>query len=219
MRSRTRAQPLLVDQAALDAAVAAVRALDPALVDALLSLGGPPLLRRREPGLEGLAWIIVSQQVSTASAAAIFGRLTARLGRVEAASVIATPDEGLRLCGLSAAKLRTLRAASAALEAGRLCFDRLVAAPAEAAYAELLTIKGIGPWTADVFLLFCLGHPDAWPAGDLALQEAARHALGLPARPSEKALRLLGERWRPWRGAMAYLLWSSYRALPLTPPA
>ncbi len=200
MRSRRSADGLIVDQGALDCALAALRILDPAFVAALLALGGPPQVRCREPGLEGLAWIVVGQQVSTASAAAIFGRLKARLRPLEAASLAAAPDEDLRLCGLSAAKLRTLRAVGAALEAGSLCFDRLAAGTAEAAHAELVAIKGIGPWTADVFLLFCLGHPDAWPAGDLALQEAARLALDLPARPSERQLRLLGERWRPWRG-------------------
>ena len=212
MKSRRAADVLIVGQAALDRAVEALRVLDPAFVAALLALGGRPQVRCRAPGLEGLAWIVVAQQVSTASAAAIFARLQARLDPLGAASLAAAPDKDLRLCGLSASKLRTLRAIGAALEAGSLCFDRLVAGTAEAAHAELVAIKGIGPWTADVFLLFCLGHPDAWPAGDLALQEAARFTLDLPERPSEKAMHLLGERWRPWRGAMAYLLWSSYPA-------
>ncbi len=206
---------LLVDQAALDRGVDAVSTLAPALVAELLALGGPPRLRHRAPGLEGLAWIVVSQQVSTSSADAIFGRLKAKLAMVEPLALAAASDEDLRLCGLSAPKLRTLRALGVALEAGSLCFARLASGTAEAAHAELLAVKGIGPWTADVFLLFCLGHSDAWPAGDLALQEAARLTLGLSARPSEKGLRLLGEPWRPWRGVMAYLLWSSYRAARL----
>ena len=213
MRSRTPERPLLRDQAALDEAIEALQTLEPGLVAKLLAFGGSPLVRCREPSLEGLAWIIVSQQVSTASAAAIFSRLKARLVRIEVTTLAATSDGDLRLCGLSAAKLRTLRAASAAVEAGSLCFARLAAGTAAAAHSELVAISGVGPWTADVFLLFCLRHPDAWPAGDLALQEAARLALDLPARPSEKELRLLGERWRPWRGAMATLLWSSYRGL------
>jgi DNA-3-methyladenine glycosylase II len=203
---------VLVDQGSLNRAVESLRALDPGLVATLLAVGGPPRLRRRPSGFEGLAWIVVSQQVSTASADAIFGRLASRFVGVEAKAIGAASDADLRLCGLSAPKIRTLRALSDAVAADTLNFARLVEASAEAAHAELVAIKGIGPWTADVFLLFCLGHPDAWPAGDLALQEAARVALALPERPSAKALQAHGNRWRPWRGVAAYLLWSSYRA-------
>jgi DNA-3-methyladenine glycosylase II len=203
---------MLVDQGALDDAVAALGKLDPAFVTAMLAQGSQPVLRRRTPGFEGLAWIVVSQQVSTASAAAIFARLKARFPDVEAEAIAAASDEDLKLCGLSGAKIRTLRALGAALSADALNFERLTGASAEAAHAELVAIKGIGPWTADVFLLFCLGHPDAWPAGDVALQEAARAALSLSERPDTKALAALGDRWRPWRGVAAYLLWSSYRA-------
>jgi DNA-3-methyladenine glycosylase II len=85
--------------------------------------------------------------------------------------------------------------------------------PADAAHEALCAIHGIGPWTADIYLLFCLGHPDAWPAGDLALQEAARLAFGLPARPNAKQINVLAEPWRPWRGVAARLLWAYYRAV------
>ncbi len=205
---------MLEDQEAFARALEALRAQDAEVIDRLLHAGGGcPPLRRRAPGLEGLAWIIVSQQLSTASAAAIFGRLQAQLGAVNASSLASAGDDILRACGLSAPKIRTLRVLAAAVAEGALDFAALAALPAEAAHALLVALKGVGPWTADIFLLFCLGHPDAWPAGDLALQEAARLVLDLPTRPSEKALRAIGERWRPWRGVAAHLLWAAYNPL------
>ncbi len=203
---------MLVTQEALDRAVESLRGLDFATITALLAAGGPPRLRHRAPGFEGLAWIVVSQQVSTASARAIFDRLKATLGAIEPAAITALDDEALRAAGLSAPKCRTLRAIAAALDTGLLDFSVLARVPADDARAMLVAIHGIGPWTADIFLLFCLGHPDAWPAGDLALREAARIVLALPERPDEKGLRAIGDRWRPWRGAAAYLLWSAYNA-------
>jgi DNA-3-methyladenine glycosylase II len=106
--------------------------------------------------------------------------------------------------------MRTLRAIAAAIDAGTLDLSALAGLDAEAAHARLTAIKGIGPWTADVFLLFCLGHADAWPAGDLALQEAVRLALDLPARPNARELAAIGERWRPLRGVAAHCLWAYY---------
>ena len=202
----------------LDAAITRLAALDPGFVDHALTVGGRPPLRRRDPGFEGLAGIVVSQQVSTASAAAIFGRLKAALGPADgapfdAAAVAAADDELLRRVGLSSAKIRTLRALAAAVLDGTLAIDALAALPAEEAAARLVAVKGIGPWTAEVFLLFCLGHADAWPAGDIALQEAARVACGLEGRPDAAALTRLAERWRPHRAVAARLLWSYYRAI------
>lgn len=202
----------------LDAAIARLAIQDPGFVDHVLMVGGRPPLRRREPGFEGLASIVVSQQVSTASAAALFGRLKAALGSADgsafdAGAVAAVDDEVLRRVGLSSAKIRTLRALAAAVLDGTLAIDALAALPAEEAAARLVAVKGIGPWTAEVFLLFCLGHADAWPAGDIALQEAARIACGLEARPDAAALTRLAERWRPHRAAAARLLWSYYRVI------
>lgn len=206
---------LLGDQTVFDAALDALALRDAAFVATVLARAERPTLRRRDPGFEGLAWIVVSQQVSTASANAIFGRLKTALGRVDADAVTAAGDETLRACGLSAPKLRTLRALAAAVTSGALDFAALGRAEAEAAHAALVAIKGIGPWTADVFLLFCLGHADAWPAGDLALQEAAKLALALPHRPTTQELLMLGERWRPLRGVAAHCLWAYYRAARL----
>ena len=200
-------------EAALGRGIAALRRLDPAFVDHLLAVAGEPPLRRRAAGLEGLAAIVVAQQVSTASAAAIFGRLAAAIQPFEAAVLAAADDDLLRRCGLSIQKIRALRSVAAAIIDGTLHLEALAGLPAEAAVRAMVSVKGIGPWTADVFLLFCLGHPDAWPAGDVALQEATRVALGLDARPDAKALHRIGERWRPHRAVAARLLWGYSRAV------
>ena len=205
--------PPIADEAALCAGVDALRRIDPELVGRLLAAGGPPPLRRREPGFAGLAAIIVSQQVSVASASAIFGRLEAQIAPLEARRLAAAGDEDLRSCGLSAPKIGALRAAAEAAASGRLDLEGLAALDAEDAHDALVAVKGVGPWTADIFLLFCLGHPDAFPAGDLALQEAARLALALEARPDAARLERIAERWRPWRGVAARMLWAYYRAV------
>jgi DNA-3-methyladenine glycosylase II len=203
--------PPIANQADLSRAAEALRARDPELVDKLVGLGGPPPLRLREPGFAGLAAIIVAQQLSTASAGAILRRLEAAIAPLDAAGLTAASDEVLRACGLSVAKVRTLRAVSEAVAAG-LDLEGLARLDAEEAHKALIAIKGIGPWTADIFLLFCLGHPDAFPAGDLALQEAAKLVLGLKKRPDSAKLETIAERWRPWRGIAARMLWAYYRA-------
>jgi len=190
-----------------------LRAKDPELVERLIKVGGATPLRRREAGFAGLATIIVSQQVSTASAAAIFGRLQARIVPLEAAGIAKATDEDLRACGLSNAKIRTLRAVAQAILEGSLDLKVLGDLDAEDAHKALIAVKGIGPWTADIFLLFCLGHPDAFPAGDLALQEAAKVALNLKRRPDAARLERIAERWRPLRGVAARMLWAYYRGV------
>jgi DNA-3-methyladenine glycosylase II len=203
---------ILDSDAALKAGVEALRRENTTMAG-LLMRGAQPILRKRTPGFEGLAWVVVGQQVSTASAAAIWSRLSRRFAPVDAATVLAASDEDLRSVGLSGAKIRALRAAAAAVADGRLQLDRLQELPADEAHRALVAVKGIGPWTADVYLLFCLGHADAFPAGDLALQEAARAALGLDRRPDAKAMTALAEDWRPWRGVAAKILWAHYRIL------
>ncbi|MGD1038326.1 MAG: DNA-3-methyladenine glycosylase 2 family protein [Roseiarcus sp.] len=199
-------------QSALDEASARLLALDPEVVGRLVAVGGAPALRWREPGFAGLAATIVSQQVSVASANAILGRLKTELAPLDAASVIAADDAALKRVGLSQAKIRALRALAEATTGG-LDLEALGALDAGQAHQALVAVKGIGPWTADLFLLFCLGHPDAFPAGDLALQEAARIALGLGARPDARQLETIAERWRPLRGVAARMLWAYYRGV------
>jgi DNA-3-methyladenine glycosylase II len=115
--------------------------------------------------------------------------------------------------GLSAAKIKTLKHLAREITAERLNLDVLAEEDADAAHHTLISLPGIGPWTADVYLLFCLGHGDAWPAGDLAVQEGIKIGLGLQARPTEKQMAPLAEPWRPLRGAAAHLWWSYYRVL------
>ena len=196
---------------ALAEATRALEAIDPEIVRAMVELGGPPPLRRREPGFAGLAAIIVSQQVSVASANAIFGRLETAISPLEAAPLLDASDEALKLCGLSTPKIKALRALARAVAQEDLDLVGLGALDAAEAHDALVKVSGIGPWTADIFLLFCLGHPDAFPVGDLALQEATRLALGLKKRPDPKRLEKLAERWRPFRGVAARMLWAYYR--------
>jgi DNA-3-methyladenine glycosylase II len=199
-------------QADLELATAHLLETDARLA-AILAIAGPPPLRRREGGFAGLASIVVSQQLSTASAAAIWGRLTAMLDPFDAAAFLRIRSPRLQRAGLSAAKIRTLKAIASALASGALDLAALGDRPADEAHAALTALHGIGPWTADIYLLFCLGHADAWPAGDLALQEAARLAFALKSRPDAREMLRLAEAWRPWRGVAARVLWSYYRAV------
>jgi DNA-3-methyladenine glycosylase II len=202
-------QPLLDTTQALDEGLLALAAADPVMAR-IIADGAHPKLRKLEPGFEGLASIIVSQQVSTASARAIWGRVKERYPAIGPADIASADDEALRACGLSAPKMRTLRAVASAVLAGDVPLDALHSLAADEAHAALVTVKGIGPWTADIYLLFCLGHPDAFAAGDLALQEGARLAYALEERPKPDALTALAERWRPWRGVAAKVLWAHY---------
>jgi DNA-3-methyladenine glycosylase II len=180
---------------------------------ALIAKAGPPPLRRRPGGYAGLASTVVSQQLSTASAGAIWGRLAAAFDPVEPAAIIGARKERLARIGLSAAKIRALKEIARAVVRGDLKLATLGDIDADVAHAALTAVHGIGPWTADIYLLGCLGHADAWPAGDLALQEAARIAFGLKARPTAKEMVQLAEPWRPWRAVAARVLWTYYRAV------
>ena len=202
----------ITSEAALDAGLVALRTCDPALVDIMIQMGGRPPLRARRPGFEGLASIIVAQQVSTASAAAMSGRLSNTFPTLTPERLLGADTVVLRACGLSASKIRTLRALAHAIVSDGLALEHFGSWSAEDARRALVAINGIGPWTADIYLLFCLGHPDAWPAGDLALQEAARLVLRVEKRPNAAELTAIAARWRPYRGVAAYLLWACYRA-------
>jgi DNA-3-methyladenine glycosylase II len=196
----------------LDAALEALGKAD-ARFTALLAKAGRPPLRRRAVGFAGLAAIIVAQQLSTASANAIWGRLAAAFDPLEPAAILRARPAKLARLGLSAAKIRALKAIAKAVEREELPLHRLAAFEADQAHAALTAVHGIGPWTADIYLLSSLGHADAWPAGDLALQEAARVAFALPVRPNAKEMQALAEPWRPWRAIAARILWTYYRAV------
>jgi DNA-3-methyladenine glycosylase II len=199
-------------QADLDRAVTALVKQDPRLAP-ILDLTGMPALRRREPGFAGLAHIVCGQQVSTASAAAIWGRVSAAFDPFHHDALRKARADRLGRLGLSAAKIKTVKNLARELAAERLNLEVLAEEDAEAAHNTLTRLHGIGPWTADVYLLFCLGHGDAWPAGDIAVQEAVKIGLGLATRPTAKQMAPLAEPWRPLRGAAAHLWWSYYRVM------
>jgi DNA-3-methyladenine glycosylase II len=194
----------------LDAALAALGKADPRFT-ALVAKAGRPPLRRRQDGFAGLISTVVSQQLSTASAGAIWGRLAAAFDPFEPAIVLRARAARLARLGLSAPKVKALKEIARAVSRGELALASLADLAAEDAHAALTAVHGIGPWTADIYLLACLGHADAWPAGDLALQEAARLAFGLRARPTAKEMIMLAEPWRPWRAVAARVLWTYYR--------
>lgn len=173
---------------------------------AVLALTGPLPLRRRPDGFAALLDMIVSQQVSTASAAAIHGRLAAAGFDREARVASAAPEE-LAACGLSRPKIAYLIAIAGAAPD----YGALRALPDAEVAAVLTALKGVGRWTADLYLLSALGRADVFPSGDLALQEAARHLFGLSARPGVAELDAFAEPWRPWRAVAARALWAYYR--------
>jgi DNA-3-methyladenine glycosylase II len=202
----------LNSQADLEDAIHALLKQDPRL-QPVFAVAGMPTLRRREPGFMGLAHIVCGQQLSTASAAAIWGRLTAAFDPFHHDALRRARADRLGRLGLSAAKIKTLKNLAREIATERLNLDVLADEDADAAHHTLVSLHGIGPWTADVYLLFCLGHGDAWPAGDLAVQEAVKIGLGLKTRPTPKEMASLAETWRPVRGAAAHLWWSYYRAI------
>ena len=185
-------------------------ALREPLVAAAVERVGYPEPRIRPTGYQTLLRAIVGQQVSVAAASSMWAKLEAELGPdIPAADLLARDFDTLRACGLSRQKQGYARSLCELVDAGSIDLDALPADDEEA-IAELTQIKGIGRWTAEVYLLFAEGRPDIWPAGDLAVQAGIGKILGLEERPSEKATRALAEDWRPHRGAVAILTWHSY---------
>lgn len=168
-------------------------------------------LRRRGAGLAGLARIITGQQLSVASADAIWTRFATAFPEMSADAVLRARVPRFRKAGMSAAKIKTLRAIAAAVRAG-LDLDALAHAPAEEAHARLTAIHGIGPWTADIYLMFCLGHPDIFPVGDLALRNSVSDAFGMAEPIAPAPLAEMAKAWAPWRSVAATLFWAYYAA-------
>ena len=190
-------------------ALDALCAIDPRLAKVRAAAGEVPL-RRSEPGFASLLSIVISQQVSRASADAIFGRLTGLVDPLTPEALLAAGDGLFRVAGLSRPKQRTVLAVSEAVRDG-LDLARLCDLDAEAAIGKMTAVPGIGLWTAQVYLLSAAGHPDIFPARDVALQSAVGHALGIDPRPGEKALIKIAESWAPWRGVASRLFWAYYR--------
>jgi DNA-3-methyladenine glycosylase II len=194
----------------LDWHIGRLAEVHPVFVPLVREAGGVPI-RWLDSGFRGLVWVVTGQQISVAAGRAIFTRLEAALGGITPEACAAAGDDILRAAGFSGAKIRTLRALQEATLDGGLDLAAIEQKSAEDAIKALCTIKGIGPWTAEVYLLFAAGHPDIFPAADVALQEAARLAFALDARPAAAVLRDLSEAWSPWRSAAARLLWAYYR--------
>lgn len=191
--------------------LAHLRMADPRL-EAVIAEAGTVPLRRSEPGFASLASVVVAQQVSRQSADAIWGRLTTLIDPLEPAAFIAAGEEAWRQAGLSRPKQRALVAIGEAVLEERIDLLHLCRIDGASAIEAMTAIKGIGPWTAEVYLLFAAGHPDVFPAGDVALQSAVADAFSLPARPAPAELRAIAESWAPWRGVAARLFWAFYAA-------
>jgi len=179
--------------------------LDPVLKVIIDQVGEVPL-RKREGGFDALVGMIVSQQISVAAANSILNRLKNH-GLTEAKNVIRAQDKQLKACGLSPQKISYIRNLA---QAG-IDFDELHKQSSQEVINQLTAVKGIGLWTAEIYLMFSMGRKDVFAAGDLALQEATKVLLGLDKRPTEKELRAIAIKWSPWQSVAARLLWAYYR--------
>ncbi len=206
-----------LDEDLLMAASAELAGLDPALA-ASLTRSGPPPLWARDRSFGTLVHLVLEQQVSLASAQAAFDRLTATLdGNVAPERLLALGDEQMLAIGFSRQKRDYARGVAAAMLDG-FDLDGLATLPDDEVRARLTSLRGIGRWTADVYLIMSLRRPDVWPHGDLTLARSAMVVLGLPERPTYEALGARAERWRPWRAVAARILWHDFllvRGLPV----
>jgi DNA-3-methyladenine glycosylase II len=192
-------------------AVEALAAREPAFAGVVAKFGLPEP-RHSERGAQTLLRTIVGQQVSVAAARSMWAKLEAAFGSPpDLAKLLAATDEELRAAGMSRQKAGYIRSLAGLVISGELDLEALPA-DSEEAIALLTKIKGIGRWSAEIYLLFAEGRPDVFPAGDLAVMVELGRLLGLPDKPSEKQLRELAEAWRPYRGAAAVLAWHSYNS-------
>jgi DNA-3-methyladenine glycosylase II len=176
----------------------------------ILGSAGEPRFRRRRNGFGTLLHIILEQQVSIDAAAAMYRRLADTCRPLSPESFLGLDEATLKRCGFSRQKIGYARDLAAKVASGALDFTRLEADDDEAALATLLGLKGIGRWSAEIYLIFALGRADVWPASDLGLKVAVADRLGLAPKPGEAELRQLAEAWRPWRSVAACLFWQSY---------
>jgi DNA-3-methyladenine glycosylase II len=190
-------------------ALAGLAAADADMARAIAAVGPLPA-RSRPPGLTTLMRVVVDQQLSVASANAIWGRLEARVNPFGAEAFLALDAADAKAVGLSGPKWRYCRNLAQGVADGTLDLAAIDVMPDADSIAALTTIKGIGRWTAEIYLLFALGRPDIWPAHDLALQVSVQHLKGLEARPDWKHMDRVAESWRPWRGTAARVLWRYY---------
>lgn len=198
---------IVVSKACVDEGARWLAAREPAFARALAEVGELPL-RRKPDGFRALLDAIVGQQISIAAANGIWQRMQAA-GLCSAAGIRRADDATLRACGLSRQKIRYARE----LAGSKISYRALRQMPDAQVIAQLVEIKGIGTWTAEIYAKFALGRADVFAAGDLALQEAARVLFDLPGRPSEREMRALAGDWSPWRSVAARILWSYYRVI------
>jgi DNA-3-methyladenine glycosylase II len=198
-----------LSHATLSNALAELTGRDPRLARLLADYGPPPLWAR-DPGFPTLVHIILEQQVSLASARAAYDKLVAIASPLTPGRFLELDDAELKRAGFSRQKARYGRELAAAIASGRLDLDRINTLDDESARDALTRVKGIGKWTADIYLLLALRRPDIWPTGDLALATALQGAMGLAATPDPNEMEAIGAAWRPWRAAAARLLWHYY---------
>jgi DNA-3-methyladenine glycosylase II len=212
--SRTLARHGPLEGRRLKRGLTALAKTDPDLAAAILATGVLPV-RSLDPGFGTLLNIIMAQQLSTASAAAIWSRLEAACNPMTPETLLRIHPRRLRTIGLSKQKALYARELAMALERGEPDLTALHALSDEEAIAALTQVKGIGRWTAEIYLLFALGRADVMPADDLALQVAAQRIKKLDQRPSGRELRSMAEAWQPWRSVAARVLWHYYRIVPV----
>jgi DNA-3-methyladenine glycosylase II len=199
-------------QRSLVHAVDAVTSVDPDLARVVSAFGHPPLWER-PPGFPTLVYIVLEQQVSLASARAAFNRLSA-VGPLTPEHFLRLSDGELLTIGFSRQKTSYCRGLAEAVASAQLDLDNLDRLDDRDARTALVQLKGIGPWTADIYLLMALGRPNIWPTGDLALLQALQEVKGLEHRPSTTEAQAIAERWEPWRAAAARILWHWYLSTP-----
>lgn len=191
----------------LDAALEALLAADARFHPVLQRTGRPQYKPRRKHGFEALVDIVVSQQLSIAAADTIFGRVKEKVAPFTPENLLATEADVLRACGLSAPKQKHMKSIATAILDGSLDLKRIRTMHDDEARAHLTAVKGIGPWTADIYLMSSLGRADIWPVADVGLQAAITRALKLKKRPNEKQMEKLSKAWKPWRTVAARLFW------------
>jgi DNA-3-methyladenine glycosylase II len=191
----------------LDTALESRVAADARFHTVVQRTGKPQYKPRRKHGFEALVDIVVSQQLSIAAADTIFGRVKEKVSPFTPENLLATPAEILRACGLSAPKQKHMKSIATAILEGSLDLKRIRAMQDDDARAHLTAVKGIGPWTADIYLMSSLGRADIWPVADVGLQASVTRVLKLRKRPNEKQMEKLSKNWKPWRTVVARLLW------------
>ncbi len=197
----------IASQAHLDEAIAGLLAADKRLHPVAKRVGPMPHRKRRDEGFEALISIVVSQQLSVAAADTILGRVKEKVSPFTPEQVLAANTDILRACGLSAPKQKHMKSIASAIVEGTLDLKRVRAMHDEDARAHLTAVKGIGPWTADIYLMSSLGRADIWPVADVGLQAAIHRALNLRKRPNEKQMEKISKDWRPYRTVAARMLW------------